>query len=266
MNVENNQEPVKESLFVDELTDKEDQKPAIGIYILPNLFTTASLFAGFYAIVAGMSGLFETAAITIFIAMITDSLDGRVARLTQTQSAFGAEYDSLSDMLAFGVAPALILYEWSLQYLGKIGWLAAFVYVAAVALRLARFNSQDGNLDKRYFTGLPCPAAAGALAGLVWLGSASRAGDFMPSILVALLSIGLAAAMISNMKYRSYKDLDIRNRVPFVAILFVILVFVGIAIKPDLVLFLVFFVYSLSGFVRWLKINKWFRKTPTVGE
>ncbi len=253
MNVENHQKSSKAAPFVEDITDQEDQKPAIGIYILPNLFTTASLFAGFYAIVAAMSGLFELAAIAIFIAMITDSLDGRIARLTQTQSAFGAEYDSLSDMVAFGVGPALITFEWSLQYLGKIGWLAAFVYVAAVALRLARFNTQHGNLDKRYFKGLPCPAAAGALAGLVWLGSATRAGDFMPSLFVTLFTLALAIAMISNMRYRSFKDLDIRNRVPFVAILVIILIFVGIALKPDLILFLVFFTYALSGFWGWVR-------------
>lgn len=250
MNTESN--TVSES-FVDELIDQEQQKPAIGIYILPNLFTTASLFAGFYAIVAAMRGFFDIAAIAIFIAMILDTLDGRVARLTNTQSAFGAEYDSLSDMVAFGLAPALTVYEWSLQYLGKIGWLGAFVFVAAVALRLARFNSQQGNADKRYFTGLSCTAAAGILAGCVWVFCNIRAGDLLPSICVELLTVCAAIAMISNMKYRSFKDFDIKNRVPFVTILFIILLFVCIALKPDIVLFTVFSVYGLSGFIGWVK-------------
>jgi len=243
----------KKPAFVDELVEDDQQKPAMGIYILPNLFTTAALFAGFYATVAAVRGLFEVAAIAIFIAMIADSLDGRIARLTQTQSAFGAEYDSLSDMVAFAVAPAVTLYEWSLQYLGKVGWLGAFVLVASVALRLARFNSQQENTDKRYFTGLPCPAAAGILAGLIWAGTGIRAGDFIPSVLVEILTVAVAIAMISNMKYRSFKDFDMKNRVPFITILFVILVFVCIAVKPDIVLFLVFFGYGLSGFVGWIR-------------
>lgn len=257
----------KEHAFVDELIDQEQeqQKPAIGIYILPNLFTTASLFAGFYAIVAAMRGFFDIAAITVFIAMISDSLDGRVARLTHTQTAFGAEYDSLSDMVAFGIAPALIVYEWSLQYLGKIGWLGAFIFVAAVALRLARFNSQQGNTDKRYFTGLPCPAAAAILAGLVWIFYDFRGGDLIPSLLVEFLTVATAVAMISNMKYRSFKDFDIKNRVPFITILFVILFFVCVALKPDIVLFLVFFIYGLSGLMTWLRKHH-VKSTPTVVE
>ncbi len=245
-------EPKNRSL-VDELVEQDQQKPAIGIYILPNLFTTAALFAGFYAIVASIRGLFDVAAITIFIAMIADSLDGRVARLTQTQSAFGAEYDSLSDLVAFGVAPALTVYEWSLQYLGKAGWLGAFVFVAAVALRLARFNAQHGNLDKRYFTGLPSPAGAAVIASLVWVGAYMRAGDLIPSILIELLTLGVSLAMISNIKYRSFKDFDIKNRVPFVTILFIILVFVCIALKPDVVLFFIFFSYAVSGLVSWIR-------------
>lgn len=249
---------VSSESFVDELIDEEQQKPAIGIYILPNLFTTASLFAGFYAIVAAMRGFFDIAAIAIFIAMILDTLDGRVARLTNTQSAFGAEYDSLSDMVAFGLAPALTVYEWSLQYLGKIGWLGAFIFVAAVALRLARFNAQQGNTDKRYFTGLSCTAAAGILAGCVWVFYNARAGDLIPSICVELLTIFAAIAMVSNMKYRSFKDFDIKNRVPFVTILFIILLFVCVALKPDVVLFAIFFAYGFSGLLSWL------RKTPTT--
>lgn len=247
------EKPQKNRRFVDELVEDDQQKPAFGIYILPNLFTTAALFGGFYAIVASIRGLFEIAAIALFIAMIADSLDGRVARLTNTQSAFGAEYDSLSDLVAFGVAPALMVYEWSLQYLGKIGWLGSFVFVAAVALRLARFNSQQGNLDKRYFTGLPCPAAAAIIAALVWVGATMRAGNLLPSIGIEILTVAVALAMISNFKYRSFKDFDIKNRVPFISLLFVILVFVCIALKPDMFLFLVFFSYGASGLVTWLR-------------
>lgn len=259
--LENEQEflETKKHSFVDEIIDQEQQKPARGIYILPNLFTTASLFAGFYAIIAAMHGLFDIAAITIFIAMVFDSLDGRIARLTQTQSLFGAEYDSLSDMVAFGIAPAITLYEWSLQYLGKIGWLGAFILVAAVALRLARFNSQQQNSDKRYFKGLPCPSGAAILAGLVWVFSNARMGDLIPSILVELLTLAVAVAMISNMKYRSFKDFDIKNRVPFVTILFVILFFVCVALKPDIVLFLSFTGYGISGF--WTTLQSQFKKT-----
>src|SRR3990167_9105499 len=153
--------------------DQQDQMSGIsqrGIYLLPNLFTTAALFAGFYAIVAAMKGFYETAAIAIFIGIIADGLDGRVARLTSTQTAFGAQYDSLSDMASFGIAPALVMYSWSLIYLGKLGWLAAFIYAASTALRLARFNTQVIE-DKRYFQGLPSPSAAGVLASLVWMGS-----------------------------------------------------------------------------------------------
>ena len=158
------------------MADLQSRKPLLnperrrrGIYILPNLFTTAALFAGFYAIVQAMNGLFEQAAVAIFIAMVLDGLDGRVARLTRTQSAFGAEYDSLSDMVSFGAAPSLIMYEWALKGMGKLGWMAAFIYCAGAALRLARFNTNIDVVDKRYFQGLPSPAAAALVAGLVWV-------------------------------------------------------------------------------------------------
>lgn len=236
-----------------EVIEIEGQKPAKGIYLLPNLFTTAALFSGFYAIVAAMKGLFDLAAITIFIAMIADGLDGRIARLTNTESAFGAEYDSLSDMVAFGVAPALVLYQWSLQSLGKIGWLCAFIYVAAVAIRLARFNVQHNPQEKRFFLGLPCPSGAAILAGLVWLGHETQVNRTAPSILIALVTVAVAAAMVSNVRYRSFKDVDLKNRVPFVTILIVILIFVGITLNPPLVLFLVFGAFGLSGPVMWLK-------------
>lgn len=235
-----------------ELVELEGQKPARGIYLLPNLFTTAALFSGFYAIVAAMKGLFDLAAITIFIAMIADGLDGRVARLTNTTSAFGAEYDSLSDMVAFGIAPALTLYQWGLQGLGKLGWLCAFIYVAAVAIRLARFNVQHNAQEKRYFIGLPCPSAAAIIASIIWLGHTSHFNQ-ATRIGVALLTVAIAASMVSNIRYRSFKDIDMKKRVPFVTILIVILIFVGITLNPPFVLFVVFAAFGLSGPLTWLK-------------
>lgn len=239
------QEPVVTS---DESNQQHDERHrGRGIYLLPNLFTTAGLFAGFYAIVAAMKGFFDAAAIAIFIAMIMDALDGRVARLTNTQSAFGAEYDSLSDLASFGVAPALVVYSWSLESLGKLGWLAAFVFAAAGALRLARFNTQVHTMDKRYFQGLPIPAAAGFIASMVWLGVEYAIPGGSIVILVALLTILVAALMVSNVRYHSFKQVDLKGKVPFVAILLVVLIFVGISLDPPKVLFLIFFCYALSG-------------------
>lgn len=225
----------------------EEPKQRRGIYLLPNLFTTSNLFAGFYSIVAAMGGRFELAAIAIFIAMIMDSLDGRVARLTHTQTAFGAEYDSLSDMVAFGIAPALVAYSWSLSFLHKVGWIAAFIYVAGAALRLARFNTQVGVADKRYFQGLSSPAAAGVLAGFVWVcQSYGWSGDHL-SWVVLPLSVGLGLLMVSNIRYQSFKELDLKGKVPFVALLLLVLIFVLISIDPPQVLFGLFFIYALSG-------------------
>lgn len=218
-----------------------------GIYLLPNLFTTVNLFAGFYAIVASMRGHFDAAAIAVFIAMIMDFLDGRIARLTQTQTAFGMEYDSLSDMVSFGVAPALIMYHWAFIDLGQFGWLIAFIFTASVALRLARFNTQVKHNDKRYFQGLPCPAGAGIIAAVVWLGgNRPHFGLFMDMILGAM-AIFIAALMVSNIRYNSFKEIDLKNRIPFVALLVIVLIFVGIAIDPPSVLFIIFAVYGLSG-------------------
>lgn len=225
----------------------EDQPRKRGIYLLPNLFTTAGLFAGFYAIVSAMKGIFDLAAIAIFIAMIMDGLDGRVARLTNTQSAFGAEYDSLSDMLAFGITPALVIYNWSLYSLGKLGWLAAFIYTAAGALRLARFNTQIRNADKRYFQGLPIPAAAGVIASTVWFGSTNAIAGHTLSLLVTLITLLIAVLMVSNIRYHSFKQLDLKGRVPFVAILIMVLIFVAISLDPPTVLLLLFYAYALSG-------------------
>lgn len=226
-----------------------------GIYLLPNLFTTAGLFAGFYAIVAAMKGLYEIAPLAVFIAMIADSLDGRVARLTNTQTAFGAEYDSLSDMVAFGIAPALIMYNWTLHALGKMGWLAAFLYTAAGALRLARFNTQVGIADKRFFQGLPIPAGAAIVSGLVWVGYDYGVPSYTLNVMTACLMVIVAGLMVSNIRYYSFKDFDLKNKVPFVSILVMVLTFVAISIDPPQVLFLIFLSYGLSGIVYtvWVK-------------
>jgi CDP-diacylglycerol--serine O-phosphatidyltransferase len=218
-----------------------------GIYLLPNLFTTAALFAGFYAVMAAMKGYFDSAAIAIFVAMILDSLDGRVARMTNTQTAFGAQYDSLSDMVAFGVAPALIVYSWSLFNLGKLGWLIAFLYTAGTALRLARFNTQSHDTDKRYFQGLPCPAAAAVIAGLVWLGNSYELEGLLIDIPTAVVTLSVAALMVSTIRYYSFKQVDLKGRVPFVVVLIPVVILAAIAIDPPQMLFTVFFVYAFSA-------------------
>ncbi|CAK0765407.1 CDP-diacylglycerol---serine O-phosphatidyltransferase [Gammaproteobacteria bacterium] len=218
-----------------------------GIYLIPNLFTTAALFFGFFAIVSAMRGRFEAAAVGIFVAMICDSLDGRVARLTHTQTAFGAEYDSLSDMVSFGLAPALVVYEWSLQGMGKLGWLAAFIYAAATALRLARFNTQLGVADKRYFQGLPSPSAAAIVAGLVWVGVDYGIAGAALQVPAAILTVIAGLLMVSNIRYNSFKEPNLRGRVPFMALLLVVLAFVTIAIHPPQMLFAGFMLYAISG-------------------
>ena len=189
--------------------DGHDSLAHRGIYLLPNLLTTAAFFAGFYAIVAAMKGYFEIAAIAIFIAMLADGLDGRVARLMNAQSPFGAQYDSLSDMAAFGIAPALVVYSWSLVSLGKLGWIAAFLYAAATALRLARFNIQV--TDKQYFCGLPSPAAAGLIASSVWVGSSYNWVGADLAWVFALLTVVLAALMVSGVSYYSFKNIDFKG-------------------------------------------------------
>jgi CDP-diacylglycerol--serine O-phosphatidyltransferase len=237
-----------------------------GIYLLPNLFTTAGLFAGFYAIVAAMNGRFEAAAIAIFVAMIMDGIDGRVARLTNTQSDFGAEYDSLSDMASFGIAPALVMYEWALGSMrdlgwawGKIGWLTCFIYAVGAALRLARFNTRSGSTEAHYFQGLPSPSAAAVMAGLVWVGTdLGYPGErFLWPALLLTLAAGLL--MVSNLRYYSIKHFDLRGRVPFVAMLIVVAVFVFTSIDPPKILFLGFLAYLLSGPAQWL----WKRRRTT---
>ncbi len=218
-----------------------------GIYLLPNLLTTAALFGGFYAVLAAMDGKFEYAAMAIFLAMLLDGLDGRVARMTNTQSRFGAEYDSLSDMVAFGLAPALVVFVWSLSGLGKLGWLAAFVYTAGAALRLARFNTQVGSADKRYFQGLPSPSAAAIIAGGVWVAVEHGVAGEDVAWLAGLLTTSAGLLMVSNVRYHSFKEIDFKGKVPFVALVLVMLGFAVILWHPPLVLFLTFLGYAIAG-------------------
>ncbi len=232
-----------------------------GVYLLPNLLTTAALFCGFYAIITCMSGDFENAAIAIFVAMIFDGLDGRVARLTGTSSAFGEQYDSLADMVSFGLAPALVAFNWGLSDLGKLGWAAAFAYLACAALRLARFNTQIGSVDKEEFVGLASPAAAATMAALIWVGHDMDVG--VPLALLAVVVTLLSALlMVSNVRYPSFKNIDFKGRVPFVALLVIVLLFVIITIDPARVLLGVSVVYALSAPVIWL----WQRKSILFGK
>lgn len=253
-----------------------EQKPKVryrrrGIYLLPNIFTTAAMFAGFYAIIASMNGHFEKAAIAIFIAMILDGVDGRVARMTNTQSEFGAEYDSLSDMVSFGLAPAIVMYQWSLSSMvelgwqwGKLGWLAAFIYTACGAMRLARFNTQVGTADKRYFQGLPSPSAAAVIAGLVWVGVDSSINGAELSKYTVVLTIVLGLLMVSNVLFYSFKEVHFKGKVPFFSIFIVVIVLALAALDTPKVLLLVFGLYTLSGPVLSLlrRVRKLSRKKP----
>ncbi|MBI5751013.1 MAG: CDP-diacylglycerol--serine O-phosphatidyltransferase [Hydrogenophilales bacterium] len=220
-----------------------------GIYLLPNLFTTSALFAGFYAIVQAMNGQFEHSAVAIFVAMVLDGIDGRVARLTHTQSPFGAEYDSLSDMVSFGVAPALVVYVWALQGMGKLGWIAAFIFCASAALRLARFNTQLDVADKRWFQGLPSPSAAAVVAGLVWVCVEFEYKGADVTWLAWGVTLFAGLSMVSNIPYYSFKEVNMRKSIPFVALLLIILGFALLTYKPPVVLFLFFVAYALSGYV-----------------
>lgn len=220
-----------------------------GIYILPNLFTTAALFAGFYAIVQAMNQRFEYAAVAIFVAMVLDGLDGRIARLTNTQSEFGAEYDSLSDMVSFGAAPALVMYEWALQDLGKLGWVAAFIYCAGAALRLARFNTNIDVVDKRYFQGLPSPAAAALVAGMVWVGIDNGFAGNELRWYAAVLTIFAGVSMVSNVLFWSGKSINLRKSVPFIVLIALVLAFALISSYPPGILFALFLAYAGSGYV-----------------
>ncbi len=227
------------------------------IYLLPNALTTASLFAGFYAIVQAMNQQFEQAAVAVFISMVLDGLDGRVARLTNTQSAFGEQYDSLSDMVAFGVAPAVIVYEWSLRGLGKWGWVAAFIYVAGAALRLARFNTNIGAVDKRFFQGLPSPASAALVAGLIWVVTDLRETRWITATgadlawLAWVITVYAGITMVSNAPFYSFKSFNVRKSVPFMFVLALVLVFALVSSDPPLVLFTLFLVYGVSGYALW---------------
>jgi CDP-diacylglycerol--serine O-phosphatidyltransferase len=244
---------------LDLLVDEHEEEVSVdgrtvrrqGIYLLPNLFTTGALFAGFYAVIAAMRGDFESAAIAILFALVFDGLDGRIARLTNTSSKFGAEYDSLSDMVSFGVAPALVMFSWALGGLGKFGWSAAFIYVACAALRLARFNTQIDTADKNYFTGLASPAAACVIVSAVWVcNDLGWVGDNLPSevaVLAALLTAGLGFLMIANFPYYSFKGIDFRGRVPFVVMIAVVLIFGLVTVDPPSILLLASLAYALSG-------------------
>ena len=221
-----------------------------GIYLLPNLFTTGALFAGFYAIIAAAKGHYEAGAVAILIAIFLDGLDGRIARLTNTQSDFGAEYDSLSDMVSFGVAPALLSYQWMLQNIGKLGFFAAFLYTAGAALRLARFNVQKTVVDKRFFKGLPSPAAAAMVAAFIWYGDSNTLqGHGVMVALVVCMVIAAALLMVSNLRYYSFKDLDLRGRIPFVVVFGLVLAFGLISIDPPLMILLSMVGYAASGLV-----------------
>ncbi len=229
--------------------DKSDKSKRYrrGIYLLPNLFTTAALFCGFYAIIAAMQNNFIIASIAIFIAMLLDGLDGRVARLTNTQSDFGAQYDSLADLISFGLAPSLVIYQWSLLNMGKAGWLVAFIYAATAALRLARFNTQVGTADKNYFQGLPSPAAAALVAGAVWVGQEYQVSGRFVDIVAMLVTVTAGLLMVSNIRYNSFKGIDFKGKIPFFLLLIIMLVIVFISYEPAVILFGIFVLYAISG-------------------
>ena len=227
-----------------------------GIYLLPNLFTTGAMFAGFYAITSAINGRFETAAVALFIAMVLDGLDGRVARLTNTQSEFGVQYDSLSDMVSFGVAPAIVMYLWTLSSMGQVGLFAAFVHMAGGALRLARFNTQVEVADKRYFQGLPSPAAAAILAGGLWFCIESEYDVQNIKYLVLICTISTGLLMVSNFRYSSFKELDFKNRVPFIVAILVMLTTSFVLAQPQRMLFILSVAYAFSGPIVTLVMRK----------
>ncbi|OKY25741.1 CDP-diacylglycerol--serine O-phosphatidyltransferase [Thalassotalea sp. PP2-459] len=245
---------------------KVSNSPNRGIYLLPNLLTTAGLFSGFFAVVSSMNGHFESAAIAIFIAMIFDGLDGRVARMTNTQSEFGAEYDSMADMVSFGIAPGLVAYNWALSDMGKFGWLAAFVFVAAAALRLARFNTQVGVADKRYFQGLASPAAAGVVASLVWLGTEYEINGHDIGFIMGLITITAGLLMVSNFRYNSFKEVDWKGKVNFIVVLLIVLVFVIVAASPAELLSAIFVLYAASGPITTIRSVKKLKLEHVVGD
>src|SRR3990167_9404080 len=230
-----------------------------GIYLLPNLVTIASMFAGFYAIIAGLQGRFENAVIAIFVALIMDGLDGRIARWTHSESDMGAQMDSLADMVSFGVAPAMVMCSWSVSVLGKPGWLVAFIYMVCTALRLARFNSQAQGDDKRYFYGLNTPCSAALVASTIWAFTVNNVDGVSVAIPMAVLMFLLGLLKVSTIRYRSFKDVDIRSkRVSFVVILVAILILMLISLDPPEMLFFIMFAYALSGPVQivWRALRK----------
>ena len=223
-----------------------------GIYLLPNLFTTGVLFCGFYAIVQAMNGRFEIACIAVYVAMVLDGMDGRVARWTNTQSEFGAQYDSIADMVAFGAAPALVAYTWVLKDLGTLGWIGAFIYCAGTAIRLARFNVNIGSIDKRFFQGLPSPSGAAVLAGLVWVMTdfGFKPSDWL-AIVTWIVAVFAGVTMVSNIPFYSFKEVHWKRRVPLWVILACVIGLSVVASRPSLILFALFLSYALSGYVMW---------------
>lgn len=258
---ENNSTHKKEELGLEDLLPVDEHIEEVsengkkvrhkGVYLLPNLFTTAALFSGFYAIVVSTSGHFESAAIAIFVAMVFDGLDGRVARLTNTTSAFGLQYDSLADMVSFGVAPAIVMLNWGLVPLDKLAWGASFAFMVCVGLRLARFNTQAEFTDKRFFIGLASPAGAAVVAAVVWFWHDATI-PYAMSIMAALMMIFLGFLMVSNLKYNSFKGLDLKGRIPFVWLIAVVLLFAVIASNPPRMLLILGVIYALSGPVLWV--------------
>jgi CDP-diacylglycerol--serine O-phosphatidyltransferase len=251
MNNTENAENIVEIDSFSEAKPSSSSRPRKGIYLLPNLLTTGALFGGFYAVLSGFSGNFEIAAIAIFVAMVFDGLDGRVARMTNTQSDFGVQYDSLSDMVSFGIAPAIVVYGWGLTGLGKVGIAAAFVYASCAALRLARFNVQSSVNSGKFFIGLPSPAAAALIAGFVWSAYSLQPSWFI-SAFTALLTAVAGLLMVSNFKYPSFKQIDLRGRVPFVVILSIVMSFVVITIDPPRILLMLALAYAFYAPVKLL--------------
>ena len=247
------------------MSETAPRQPRRGIYLLPNLLTTLALFAGFYAIVAAIDGNFTRAGIAIFVAMVLDGADGRVARMTSTQSNFGKEFDSLSDMVSFGLAPAVVIYQWGVARLaeysiawGRVGWLVAFLFAVCAALRLARFNAVPSKLGKAWFQGLPSPSAAALVAAFVWLSADYGIGGFGGLVAGFVVTAAAGAAMVSNLHYYSFKTINLGRKVSFASLLLVPLIIALISIEPPLVLFLLFFVYGLSGPLTW-----WMARRPS---
>lgn len=245
----------------------QTQKPrSKGIYLLPNLFTTSALFAGFYAITGAVNGHFEIAVIAIFIAMVLDGLDGRVARMTNTQSEFGAQYDSLADLVSFGVAPAAVAYAWGLSSLGKLGWMVAFIYATCGALRLARFNVQHNTADKRYFQGLASPAAAALVAGYIWMLEAHQISGVAAVYGLLFITSFSGLLMVSNIRYHSFKELNFTGKVPFVVAVIVMLVLALVYVAPPIVLFAICLAYTISGIILTISLLRRSRKEKKAGK